>query len=1005
MRGGKFLAQGSFGCVYGDPPLKCGKKRLSNNFVVKTMSKKEADDELAEASVIKKIDPKSEFTIYPMRKCEITEIDKKHDNCLRDCEIWDVARKARGCKINKKNPVHGLVMKYGGTDLDNGSIESLYKPIFSVHTNDLLKPMYKVFKGIHKINKTHAHLDIKGLNLLYNTKGGANNIYFIDFGMLSPIDDLFNDNNSKVVERHDFTEYFAYPSDFGILNSFRKAFEALEEIYTDERVFSHPIDTRLLPDCKLVNILEALFRTLKGEKVPIIYSTSRKALAVKNLYSKVYGNKKELTFIINNLFDCINNLLIDLLHYNQDKNGDMLFKATPYYIKNELESKKKYFENLMNNIFGITIRSLKTLKIFKPLNNNFTVPSDFNIIKFVKSAMCYYAEVSFARGHKGIDKAFYKTFATRKDNTKPLPLKTIRLVKEKLNVNIERARVSVDTYGLSKALLSVVDTYSILRQANYREAIGIDIQIDEIPYTKNTIDFIKILGLLSHDSLDKRLILDENVLKILKYLAESKDNTTTKGNQIIFTYATAMKRYKELQRLVDSKDSVITKITTTISRVIKGSKDLNKELLEEKSCGINPKSGRCKLGMPEDGNCKLETKNGKNRCKKFDNVLKEPIKAPKVINKMKKLESCGVNPKSGRCKIGLPEDGKCELKTTKGKRRCLKLKDQEQFPTLKEWNRRRDTIKQLPNLPIGLLNRRKLTYTQAKDLFKDAVNAMGHTSLAEAFNDTAKKIVDVHNEIVPEYEGRAMGKVGVAIELKDYLVKPDFKLTKFMSKVVMLMIVEDRPVSVPVPGGMLTLDLGGYKWSLSYGDGKDYYFPKVNSKFGIDGFWPDEEYITKTKSPRNKLEQRYIVKIYGTLAEEYLGKGVLEGGLTYAQVKDLYKKDGKKTFAEAYNQYVRTTIAEVSEFYEGTLNVSDYIIYEDDPIENLVVKMMKLGEIDDHPITVDSPFGYINLDLDDIYDWTVEQGITLRDIKYKPRKRKVKVKKQAKKQVKKKAKK
>ena len=54
--------------------------------------------------------------------------------------------------------------------------------------------------------------------------------------------------------------------------------------------------------------------------------------------------------------------------------------------------------------------------------------------------------------------------------------------------------------------------------------------------------------------------------------------------------------------------------------------------------------------------------------------------------------------------------------------------------------------------------------------------------------------------------------------------------------------------------------------------------------------------------------------------------------------------------------------------------------------------MIKLGEIDDHRITVDSPIGYINLDLDDVYDWTVEQGITLRDIKYKPRKRKIKVK-------------
>ena len=39
MRGGKFLAEGSYGCVYGNPPLKCGKKRLSNEYVVKTMGK------------------------------------------------------------------------------------------------------------------------------------------------------------------------------------------------------------------------------------------------------------------------------------------------------------------------------------------------------------------------------------------------------------------------------------------------------------------------------------------------------------------------------------------------------------------------------------------------------------------------------------------------------------------------------------------------------------------------------------------------------------------------------------------------------------------------------------------------------------------------------------------------------------------------------------------------------------------------------------------------------
>lgn len=1017
MLGGKFLAQGSYGCVYGNPPLKCGKKRLSDDFVVKTMSEVEANKELAEGSVISKIDPKSEFTIYPMRKCEVTQIDEKNDNCLRDCEIWDVARRARGCKIKKKQPVHGLVMKYGGSDLNFDKFTDFDKPVFKVHTNDLLKPMLNVLNGIYKINKTHAHLDIKGMNMLYNSKSGSNQLYIIDFGLLSPREDLFTGRNEKVVERHNFPEYFAYPTDFGLLNSIRKTIDVFEMIYTEEQLFKHP--RGLIPDCKLLNILEAYFRVLDGEKEVVMYSKSKRAVQIKEMYAEMYGDKKALSTIINTIFDSVWSLMYNLRLYEQDKEAEVGSIASihviPYFIRKELQAKKNYYDKLFNNLFGITVHSLRKLKIFKPAGkygrvyHEFREPTDDDIITFTKCVFCYFAEVSFARGKRGIDKAFYKTFATRKDNSKPYPLNTLRSVRTILSKNIEKSRSTVDTYGLSKTLLSVVQAHSLLRQVVPESLVenGVTPFDNGVPYNKKTLDFIKILSLLSHDSLDKRLVLDENVLQVLKYVVDSKEEPVQKKNMTC-VFATAMKRYRELKREASANESIITKIT----RVFKpATKDANAELVEGPTCGVNPSSGRCKLGLPDDGKCELITKNGKNRCKKFDKV-KPVVKKAKPDQRMPKLKAttCGVNPKSGRCKLGLPEDGKCELKTDKGKRRCLKLKPQEEYPTLEEWNRRRDTIKQLPELPIGLLNRRKLTYTQAKDLFKGAVNADGHTSLAEAFNDTAKKIVDVHNEIVPEYEGRAMGKVGIAIELKDYRVKTDFKLTDFMSKVVMLMVVEDRPVSVPVPGGMLTLDLRGYKWSLSYGkqwhfdsekktlyEGKDYYFPQVNPKFGIDGFWPAEEYITKTKSPRNKLEERYIVKIYGVLAEEYNGKGVLDGGLTYAQVKDLYKKDGKKSFAEAYNQYVRITIAEVSEFYEGTLyegtlNVNDYVIYENDPVENLVVKMIKLGEIDDHPITVDSPIGYINLDLDDVYDWTVEQGITLRDIKYKPRKRKMKIK-------------
>ena len=95
MKGGKFISAGSYGCVYGNKPLKCGNSRPDNKYVVKAMvSDREANKELAEGKLIKKIDPKSEFTIYPIKKCKISTIDSKEDNCLNDCQITGIRKKA-----------------------------------------------------------------------------------------------------------------------------------------------------------------------------------------------------------------------------------------------------------------------------------------------------------------------------------------------------------------------------------------------------------------------------------------------------------------------------------------------------------------------------------------------------------------------------------------------------------------------------------------------------------------------------------------------------------------------------------------------------------------------------------------------------------------------------------------------------------------------------------------------------------------------------------------------
>ena len=110
-------------------------------------------------------------------------------------------------------------------------------------------------------------------------------------------------------------------------------------------------------------------------------------------------------------------------------------------------------------------------------------------------------------------------------------------------------------------------------------------------------------------------------------------------------------------------------------------------------CGLNPDTGRCKIGMKHVGRCELRlAKDGTKNCTKKKLVLKKQ-KAPKkkiIIKKtaikknikdnsvphgkykltLKEAKDCGVNPVSGRCKFGMKEDGKCKVVQTrlKGKR-------------------------------------------------------------------------------------------------------------------------------------------------------------------------------------------------------------------------------------------------------------------------------------------------------------------------------------------------
>ena len=97
-----------------------------------------------------------------------------------------------------------------------------------------------------------------------------------------------------------------------------------------------------------------------------------------------------------------------------------------------------------------------------------------------------------------------------------------------------------------------------------------------------------------------------------------------------------------------------------------------KNKVKKDTCGINPTSGRCKIGMPNDKKCKLNVSYwGDKNCAK---VVKQPVGRPKKNNKPKK-QTCGINPTSGRCKMGAPNNKKCKLVVAKDGNKLPKVND------------------------------------------------------------------------------------------------------------------------------------------------------------------------------------------------------------------------------------------------------------------------------------------------------------------------------------------
>ena len=242
LKGGKFLGQGSFGCVVS-PAIACNKNKYNSNSKSETKKKlnmqsneyvskiiispDETDkDEITISNKLKNLDQKQNYFITFEDACRIKELPsnrsntvkvKYHNNSLEKY-VLDNKRKydKESCKIDLKLKPINIIMPYGGYDLTNILDKKRIEPKLILARKMLFKYFKECFKhlliGIKLMHDFRiVNRDIKMENIMINydmnktdkNKSKINEsknikIRFIDFGLSSILSPSYCEKMSNI---------------------------------------------------------------------------------------------------------------------------------------------------------------------------------------------------------------------------------------------------------------------------------------------------------------------------------------------------------------------------------------------------------------------------------------------------------------------------------------------------------------------------------------------------------------------------------------------------------------------------------------------------------------------------------------------------------------------------------------------------------------------------------------------------------------------------------------
>lgn len=195
----KYVSNGTFGCVFR-PNVPCKSSEKSSESKVSKLFKDSYDayDEYNSQEEIKKIDPKSKFTVKPYDYCDINTSHFKKD--IDKCDNFDDT-------VRWQSKLSQIIYEYGGISLINAAL--------TIDPIKLFPSFLNIFQGL-KVLKYHKqiHLDIKPANIVYNPK--TKKMSLIDFGLMTRFNDIYIPNKICILEY----DYPYYPPEFDISLSY-----------------------------------------------------------------------------------------------------------------------------------------------------------------------------------------------------------------------------------------------------------------------------------------------------------------------------------------------------------------------------------------------------------------------------------------------------------------------------------------------------------------------------------------------------------------------------------------------------------------------------------------------------------------------------------------------------------------------------------------------------------------------------------------------------------------